>query len=517
MVGRAGRAGHAAKGEAIIMCSNEKEERLVCEIFSETLDGKSGSSALSLPEDPRWVAKEILETISFLGKTRIEYFLREFARSKLCLPAETVRDAIQFLLKNKLVSMVESVGGGSLMPSVMGDALAHSSLPTEEAESVFRELNTARSKLCLSGDDLHLLFLITPPVSVSESEFDEFTASCDVFMNKEVRAILGSETDTPARRKRMMVALMLRDLTCGNETVSSISAVARRYGVQTGTVQYLQSNAATYCAIISSFCERLQWNSLAAALNAVKPRLHFGVPDELVSLVEVEGVSPTRARALARAGLTSVKKIARSKPIDIALVLARSAETSETAQRLLDLTSRMIINNARIKLGWSQLSNTADSDDSSGISYGLFPSISPPVLMQLIGTQREDPNSIEPTLAENSQVVNEVVALERTESALCLGTSERAESVAATLSQRTDAFDVGDDEFYVNALRMIDTAPPRRRNRRISELTTIDARDKLLEISENYTGTLVEETAADLFDETGLDSLILKSIDFNKF
>jgi hypothetical protein len=48
-------------------------------------------------------------------------------------------------------------------------------------------------------------------------------------------------------------------------------------------------------------------------------------------------------------------------------------------------------------------------------------------------------------------------------------------------------------------------------------MTTIDARDKLLEISENYTGTLVEETAADLFEETGLDSLILKSIDFNKF
>jgi len=468
MVGRAGRAGHAASGEAIIMCSSDKEESIVREIFSPT-SVEDDFTLASVPEDPKWIAKEILETISFLGKTKIEYFLREFARSKLLLKAEVVRDAIQFLLKSKLVNMGDQQQ--SLMPTVIGDALAHSSLPTDEAESVFKELSQARHKLCLSGDDLHLLFLVTPPVNVSETEFEEFTANSDLFLEKNVRAILGDQ-DTVARRKRMMVALMLRDLTSGNESLSSISAVSKKFKVQTGTVQYLQSNAATYCAMVSSFCERLQWTSLSAALNTVKPRLHFGVSDELLPLVQVEGISPASARALARAGYMSVKKIAKATPLDIALVLARSAVTTDQGQKLLDLTSSMIVNNARTKLGWSPLTQSSTS------SYDLFPSISAPVLMQLIGTQR-----IESDVEE---------------------AAEEEIEFPATLTQQTDPLlDPEEDALLASALRLIDTAPPRRRLRRISEMTTIEAGMKReFDIPSNNTGD----------DE---DAMILRAIDFN--
>ena len=64
-----------------------------------------------------------------------------------------------------------------------------------------------------------------------------------------------------------------------------------------------------------------------------------------------------------------------------------------------------------------------------------------------------------------------------------------------------------EDELLADALRLIDTAPPRRRNRRISEMTTVDGRREFDIPSNNTAAT---------FEDGGLDSLILRSIDFNQ-
>jgi hypothetical protein len=347
-------------------------------------------------------------------------------------------------------------------------------MPPDEAEQVFNELNAARQKLCLTGDDIHLLFLVTPPVSVSESEFDDFVNSSEMMRSKEVRAIL-SENDSLSRKKRMMVALMLRDLTTMEVGIGQIAA---KYGVQTGTVQYLQANAATYCAMVSSFCEKLHWTSLAAALNSIKPRLHFGVPDELLPLVEVEGVSPARARALAKAGFSSVVKIAKAAPLDIASVLAKSAGilSSETAQELLNLTSTMIINNARVKLGRFDLISDPSSSASQGFS-ALFSPVSPPLLHQLIGTQRED---------------DDIVWEEEEEDGMLLEALEAAEKGFIDQTQR-------------QLSQVPHVSGSARKRRRISDMTTVDAR------------ALRRNSSAEEFEDFGFDSFVLKAIDFNSF
>ena len=474
MVGRAGRAGHASKGEGIVMVSNHKEEELVKQVFS-TPTTTSTPTAMRGEDVRKWVAKEILEIIIFLGKSDVGFFKNEFIESKLFATEKLVDRAVEFLVKSKLVVALEQEDNTTLLiPTAVGDALAHSSMPPDEAEQVFNELNAARQKLCLTGDDIHLLFLVTPPVSVSESEFDDFVNSSEMMRSKEVRAIL-SENDSLSRKKRMMVALMLRDLTTLEVGIGQIAA---KYGVQTGTVQYLQANAATYCAMVSSFCEKLHWTSLAAALNSIKPRLHFGVPDELLPLVEVEGVSPARARALAKAGFSSVVKIAKAAPLDIASVLAKSAGvlSSETAQELLNLTSTMIINNARVKLGRFDLISDPSSSASQGFS-ALFSPVSPPLLHQLIGTQRED---------------DDIVWEDEEEDGMLLEALEAAE--------------VG---FIDQTQRQLSQVPhvsgSARKRRRISDMTTVDAR------------ALRRNSSAEEFEDFGFDSFVLKAIDFNSF
>jgi hypothetical protein len=229
--------------------------------------------------------------------------------------------------------------------------------------------------------------------------------------------------------------------------------------------------------MVSSFCEKLHWTSLAAALNSIKPRLHFGVPDELLPLVEVEGVSPARARALAKAGFSSVVKIAKAAPLDIASVLARSAGvmlSSETAQELLNLTSTMIINNARIKLGRFDL--ISDASSSQGFP-ALFSPVSPPLLHQLIGTQRESDDD-----------ENDIVWEEEEEDGIFL------EALAAA-----------EEGLIDQTQRQLSQAPhvSARKRRRISEMTTVDARG-------------LRRGSAE-FEDFGFDSFVLKAIDFNSF
>lgn len=523
MVGRAGRAGHAAKGDAIIMCGSVKDEDIVRQVFSmHESQGGSAEGTRQIPpqETAKLVAKEILEIAVFLKETKIEYFSEYFLRRRLSSDPSLVDHALKYLVQSKLVAIVQ----GSLIPTAVGDALAHSAMPPDEAESVYRELSLARTKLCLAGGDIHLLFLVVPPVQVSESEFDEFVASSDVFSNPDIRTIL-AENDSLARRKRMMVALMLRDLT---RLEGNIAHVASKYGVQTGTVQYLQANAATYCAMVSSFCDRLQWASLAAALNSIKPRLHFGVPDELLGLMEVEGVSPARARALAKAGFSSVEKIASASPVQVAIALTREVSvegtqmtSKETADRLVGIVATLIINNARISLGFSELVpesvreiSSVDSGSSSS-SLDILSFISPPLIHQLIGTQVQS-GSDPPTPDENGPFHDHrsagLVGLYRTSVAGPAVVESTPSEFYAQLLKTPHRDTLGPIDNFPTTVRQSSV----RRRLRLSEMTTIDAGKHYPVDSEEEEFRLPSNNTATSFvdeDEIVFDSVLLRRFD----
>ena len=78
--------------------------------------------------------------------------------------------------------------------------------------------------------------------------------------------------------------------------------------------------------------------------------------------------------------------------------------------------------------------------------------------------------------------------------------------------QESQLLDGLDDDLLASALDIIDTAP--RRRKRVSEMTTIDARElrREFDIPSNNTGADAEQ-----FDDENLDSAILKAINFNGF
>ena len=61
----------------------------------------------------------------------------------------------------------------------------------------------------------------------------------------------------------------------------------------------------------------MQWHSLEAVLGSFVKRLGFGVKPDLVPLMEIRGVQPSRARALWNAGFKDIKSIAECPPEEL--------------------------------------------------------------------------------------------------------------------------------------------------------------------------------------------------------
>jgi hypothetical protein len=246
--------------------------------------------------------------------------------------------------------------------------------------------------------------------------------------------------------------------------------------------------------MVCSFCEKLQWVSLAAALGSIKPRLHFGVPFELVSLMEVEGISPNRARALVSGGFKTIEKIAHASPIDIAVALTRDVTVegtqmtrSATAERILNVTSKLIIDNARIKLGLSEILPIATiSEDISGL---LSPISAPEFIQEILGTQWEE-NFGELSLSSFTDGEDELLLAIDQPNAVPKNQIQQSPFPTRSpypMGTPLNAHD-DDDRFLLEAFESIEarisTLPPRRR---ISEMTTIDVRPskKIKRVSEN--------------------------------
>ncbi|CAK9012712.1 unnamed protein product [Durusdinium trenchii] len=156
-----------------------------------------------------------------------------------------------------------------------------------------------------------------------------------------------------AVHRRFWTALALRELAA--ETSASRVCVA--FAASRGSLQSLQTLAATYCGMVRQLCERLRWHEMAALFDCLMPRLSFGVSAEewqflpafcmvqlrttellwkVLPLCRIPGVYPARARALLQAGFASVEEVAGTSLILRCCSQAKSSVlTVEAALRKL--------------------------------------------------------------------------------------------------------------------------------------------------------------------------------------
>lgn len=438
MAGRAGRVGLDTKGECILMTRSAKDTEEAHALLSAQLQPlKSSLTSQRLVRAVlETVALGLVRSVEDLegrfARSLLRFFEEKPAGSEetwCCGPEDVpesllkdIREALAYLKAQKLVRVDEAKEMGdsdgplhfgspqgaspsaspskksnvALMATPLGDGVVHSALRPTEALSVFEDLQRARQGLCLDSD-LHLIFLVTPAASI-EPDWSRYITYYEKLQPRD-RAVANAVGVSPdfllkqsmghrgplstgndwrqdrervtAVHRRFWTALALRELAA--ETSASRVCVA--FAASRGSLQSLQTLAATYCGMVRQLCERLRWHEMAALFDCLMPRLSFGVSAEVLPLCRIPGVYPARARALLQAGFASVEEVAKSSVLTVEAALRKLSqfESRRTDAELVG-HQEVVIRQAALKIlhgaqkcvneDLQQLKDEAEDDDA---------------------------------------------------------------------------------------------------------------------------------------------------------
>ena len=123
--------------------------------------------------------------------------------------------------------------------------------------------------------------------------------------------------------RRFYVALLLFDLM--HEV--AFETACRSFGLEPGLVYQLQDQSAMWCGSLRQFLGKLgRFALLGGCLQQLQLRLQYGAKEDIVQseLLELPGVSVSRARSLLEAGFSSLQLLACADPAAVARQLADS-------------------------------------------------------------------------------------------------------------------------------------------------------------------------------------------------
>ncbi|KAM8854125.1 helicase POLQ-like isoform 2-T2 [Synchiropus picturatus] len=331
MVGRAGRAGIDAIGESVLVLQDKDKimaKSLVCAPMEECLsnllaDGGQGLLTLVLSIIGLKMAQTLEQVRHFFRGTLL--FVQQAA---LCSPSslwEVVDQSLERLKEKGLIT----VSSGTLQVTDLGRASFKGSVDLSHSDQLYRDLSCGLEGLLLNSY-LHLLYLVTPYELVAQSKPDwriflgqfsllsgseqKMLASLGVPESFVVRKAAGQTvkkgTDMEVVHRVYLALVLLRLL---KET--NLWSVAEKFQLSRGFLQTLLSSASAFCSCVLNFTQELEelW-PFRALLAELTRRLSYCVKSELIPLMEVVGVTESRAKQLFSAGYTTPSHLANADP-----------------------------------------------------------------------------------------------------------------------------------------------------------------------------------------------------------
>uniref|UniRef100_A0A0A9X7V1 Helicase POLQ-like n=2 Tax=Lygus hesperus TaxID=30085 RepID=A0A0A9X7V1_LYGHE len=330
MIGRAGRAGLAEKGESYLICKPQ-QAGLVRHMLANSMDCCKSQLA---GEDLKTFIVSCFSLKLAQNKESLQsIWSSSFA--KLCRTDEDMEQSITEVV-DALIGLRVLDNNENLSLTKFGKAIAKANISCEDGRFLMEELIQAQRKLVLIGD-LHLLYLVTPHVMVENlrpvqeviasmyanlKPKELYVASCLGISELVIARIMMGKPppkSTPVRiLEKFFVCLILYQLWRGNDVLS----VANAYKVDRGAVHNLLLTTTSYAASVIRFCEAIEsfW-PFVKLLSVFPDRLNYCCSVDLIPLMELPGVKIGRAKQLHKAGFKTVLSIAKADPASLTRVI----------------------------------------------------------------------------------------------------------------------------------------------------------------------------------------------------
>ena len=373
MCGRAGRMNLDSVGDAILMVQESSGEdkakavELVCgdvvPLRSQLHLGKGGGLEKLLLETIYLSIKN--ENVTQLANSGdIDRFLQCTLLSVQFSDKELQgwgANAMKYLRQGKLVGQVHDIHHAraqesskmdvqsnttqlsKILLTPVGVAAVLSGVAPKDCVTNIQELLGARDRLILQTG-LHCLFLVTPPfsnLSVKWTSYDDiYDKLCRKYPDVDKvakyigisRARLQSYMTNPPNistesnwtnenklDKRFYSTIVL---FCVLQE-RPLDSIIEEMNISRGDLRALLHDSSMFCRTTVTFCQHMQWKSLAAILGTYSNLLSFGVPDHLLPLARLGNdlVPAHRARLLFNNGIRNAEGLIEMKEESIANIL----------------------------------------------------------------------------------------------------------------------------------------------------------------------------------------------------
>ncbi|GMH42021.1 hypothetical protein BSKO_09940 [Bryopsis sp. KO-2023] len=376
MVGRAGRAGQASRGESFIIARADgsdsmKIRRLLMAPLpcltsrllpdSVRLNGKIDriDDIVISNDDSRQIQRILLEGIACGSVACPEDVRRLITSTFVChqapfaVVAKFTVTALRSLQTSELIRWrqnptppddnISPLRNGKWEPMPRGKAIYASSLAMSDALRLYDSLKMARSHLVLD-DICHAIFVVMlhfPFESICDWVWWQDVLKGMSPSRRRIAEVVGVRLKdiemymvypvkkaTQLSHARFAAACAIADVIQGGDIYGVVEKWGRREtatesGISAGQFQNLQGDVAKWASMAALMCQATDWWALEEVMNRLAEQAIVGSPPELMDLMRIkEPMSVPRARALFKKGITCARALAAAPVEDIEKILA---------------------------------------------------------------------------------------------------------------------------------------------------------------------------------------------------